>query len=55
MGLVKGKAVGTEDKAEPTEQQSREELVAALEDSDATVRRHAAQKLMSAAMPQRRW
>jgi HEAT repeat protein len=47
MGLVKGKPVGTEVKAEPTEQQSQEELVAALEDSDATVRRHAAQKLMS--------
>jgi hypothetical protein len=45
MGLVKGKAVGIADKAEPIEQQSCEELVAALEDSDATVRRHAAQKI----------
>jgi HEAT repeat protein len=47
MGLVKGKAVGTEDKAEPIEQRSCEELIAALEDSDATVRRHAAQKITS--------
>jgi hypothetical protein len=47
MGLVKGKAVGTADKAEPIEQRSCEELVAALEDSDATVRRHAAQRITS--------
>ena len=47
MGLVKGKAVGTADKAEPMEQRSREELVAALEDSDATVRRRAAQTITS--------
>ena len=45
MGLVKGKAVGIADKAEPIEQQSCEELVAALEDSDDAVRRHAAQKI----------
>ncbi len=45
MGLVKGKAVGSADKAEPIEEQSCEELTAALEDSDATVRRHAAQKI----------
>jgi HEAT repeat protein len=47
MGLVKGKAVGTEYKAEPIEQRSCEELVAALEDSDVTVRRRAAQKITS--------
>jgi HEAT repeat protein len=47
MGLVKGKAVGIADKAEPIEPQSCEELAAALEDSDATVRRHAAQKIAS--------
>ena len=47
MGLVKAKAVATAESAEPIQQQSQEELVAALEDSDATVRRHAAQKLMS--------
>jgi HEAT repeat protein len=45
MGLVKGKAVGSADKAEPIEQQSCEDLAAALEDSDATVRRHAAQEI----------
>jgi HEAT repeat protein len=47
MGLVKGKPVGTEARAEPIEQQSCEQLSAALEDSDATVRRHAAQRLSS--------
>jgi HEAT repeat protein len=45
MGLVKGKTVGSVNKTEPIEQQSCEELVAALEHSDATVRRHAAQKI----------
>jgi HEAT repeat protein len=47
MGLVKGKTVRSSDKAEPIEQRSCEELVAALEDSDATVRRHAAQNITS--------
>jgi len=47
MGLVKGKPVGSAEKAEPIEQKSGEELAAALEDSDATVRRHAAQKMTS--------
>jgi HEAT repeat protein len=47
MGLVKGKSVGTADKAEPIEQRRCEELVAALEDSDAIVRRHAAQRITS--------
>ena len=47
MGLVKGKPVGTEARVEPIEQQSCEQLSAALEDSDATVRRHAAQRLSS--------
>jgi HEAT repeat protein len=47
MGLVKGKAVGIEERTEPIERRSCEELEAALEDSDATVRRHAAQKLKS--------
>jgi HEAT repeat protein len=47
MGLVKGKPVRTADKAEPTEQRSCEELVSALDDSDATVRRHAAQGITS--------
>lgn len=47
MGLVKGKAPVTEGNAEPIEQRSCEELVTALEDSDATVRRHAAQKIIS--------
>jgi HEAT repeat protein len=47
MGFVKGKAVGPPDKAEPIELRSCEELVAALEDSDATVRRHAAQEITS--------
>jgi HEAT repeat protein len=47
MGLVKGKTIESADKAEPIEERSCEELVAALEDSDATVRRHAAQKITS--------
>jgi HEAT repeat protein len=47
MGLVKGKAVGTADKAEAIDQRSCEELAAALEDSDSTVRRHAAQEIAS--------
>jgi HEAT repeat protein len=47
MGLVKGKAVGCTNKSDPIEQQICEELAAALEDSDATVRRHAAQKITS--------
>jgi HEAT repeat protein len=47
MGLVKGKTVRNGDKAEPIEQRSCEELVAALEDSDATVRRYAAQNIRS--------
>ena len=45
MGLVKGKPVGTEVETEPGEQRSCEELAAALEDSDATVRRLAARKI----------
>jgi len=45
MGLVKAEAVECAVKAEPIEQQSCEELAAALEDSDATIRRHAAQKI----------
>ena len=45
MGLVKGKAIGIADRSEPIEQLSCEELVAALEDSDAKVRRHSAQKI----------
>jgi HEAT repeat protein len=45
MGLVKGKTVRSTKKAEPVEPQNREKLVAELEDSDATVRRHAAQKI----------
>ena len=47
MALVKGKAVGTAVNVEPKEQRSCEELIAALEDSDATVRRHAAQQITS--------
>jgi len=47
MGLVKAKAVESTDKAEPIEQRSFEELAVALEDSDPTVRRHAAQKITS--------
>jgi HEAT repeat protein len=45
MGLIKGKAVKTSNKADLVEQRSCAELIAALEDSDATVRRHAAQKI----------
>lgn len=45
MGLVKGKAVAIADRAKPAEQPGCEELVASLEDSDATVRRQAAQKI----------
>lgn len=47
MGLVKGTGAGTPDKTEPIEQRSCEELAAALEDSDATARRHAAQRITS--------
>jgi HEAT repeat protein len=47
MGLVKGKAIGISENVEPVEQRSCEELVVALEDSDATVRRHAAQRITS--------
>jgi HEAT repeat protein len=47
MGLVKGKAVAIADKAEPIEQQNCEGLAAALEDSNAAVRRHAAKKITS--------
>ena len=45
MGLIKGKAVKTSNKVDLVEQRSCAELIAALEDSDAMVRRHAAQKL----------
>jgi HEAT repeat protein len=45
MGLVKGKTVRSSKKAAPAGPQNREKLVAELEDSDATVRRHAAQKI----------
>jgi HEAT repeat protein len=45
MGLVKKNAARTAEKAEAVEQRSCEELAAALEDSDATVRRHAAQQI----------
>jgi hypothetical protein len=45
MGLVKGKTVRSSKKAAPAGPQSCERLVAELEDSDATVRRHAAQKI----------
>lgn len=45
MGLVKRKAVDTADNAELIERRSCEELAAALEDSDAIVRRHAAQQI----------
>ncbi|HEY1256104.1 MAG TPA: HEAT repeat domain-containing protein [Terracidiphilus sp.] len=47
MGLIKAKAVKYMETNEQTEQQGCEELAAALEDSDATVRRHAAQKITS--------
>lgn len=47
MGLVKPKPVRSANKAEPIKQECYEELAAALEDSDATVRRRAAQKLTS--------
>src|ERR1035441_7757121 len=39
MGLIKGKAIGTANMAEPEEQLNCEELAVELEDSDATVRR----------------
>jgi len=42
MGLVKGKVVGSAKKARSVEQKSCAELAAALENSDATIRRHAA-------------
>lgn len=45
MGLVKGKSAETVAKADPIDVRSCEELAAALEDSDATVRRHAARKI----------
>jgi HEAT repeat protein len=45
MGLIKGKTVRNSKKAAPVEPQSCERLVAELEDSDASVRRHAAQKI----------
>jgi HEAT repeat protein len=45
MGLIKGKTVRNSKKAAPVAPQSCERLVAELEDSDATVRRHAAQKI----------
>jgi HEAT repeat protein len=45
MGLVKGKTVGSAEKAELIEQPSCEQLAALLDDSDATARRHAAQKI----------
>lgn len=44
MGLIKGKSVRTSKTAALVEQQSYEKLVAELEDSDAMVRRHAAQR-----------
>jgi HEAT repeat protein len=47
MGLIKGKAIGTEEMVEPEVQLNCEDLAAELEDSDATVRRHAAQKITS--------
>jgi HEAT repeat protein len=47
MGLIKGKAIGTANMAEPEEWLNCEELAVELEDSDATVRRHAAQKITS--------
>ncbi|MGA9069290.1 MAG: HEAT repeat domain-containing protein [Terracidiphilus sp.] len=47
MALVKAKALEYAENNEQIEQQSCEELAAALEDSDATVRRHAAQKITS--------
>lgn len=45
MGLIKGKTASSSKKASPVVQQSCEVLVSELEDSDATVRRHAAQKI----------
>lgn len=47
MGLVKATVVESTEKSRQIEQQSCEELALALEDSDATVRRHAAQKITS--------
>ena len=47
MGLVKAKAVESVEKVETKEQQNCEELAAALEDSNANIRRHAAQKITS--------
>jgi HEAT repeat protein len=47
MALVKAKALEYAENNEQIEQQSCDELAAALEDSDATVRRHAAQKITS--------
>ncbi|MFZ1083580.1 MAG: HEAT repeat domain-containing protein [Terracidiphilus sp.] len=47
MGLVKAKAVEYTETSEPIEQRSCQELAAALENSDAAVRRHAAQRITS--------
>ena len=47
MGLVRAKAVRSTKKAEAVEQRSCEQLGAALEDADATVRRHAARQISS--------
>jgi HEAT repeat protein len=46
MGLVKAMAVESAEKAKSFEQQSCEELAAALENCNASVRRHAAQKII---------
>jgi HEAT repeat protein len=45
MGLIKGKPVNTSNKVDLIKQRSCAELIAALDDSDAMVRRHAAQKI----------
>jgi HEAT repeat protein len=45
MGLVKGKIIRTTKRDHSAEQRDGEKQVAELEDSDATVRRHAAQKI----------
>jgi HEAT repeat protein len=45
MGLVKAKTLEIAGRCEPIEQRSCAELAAELEDSDATVRRHAAQNI----------
>ena len=45
MGLIKGKIVRSSKKAAPVERQSCEKLAVELEVADATVRRHAAQRI----------